>query len=252
LPDDRAIEMTERLLREAGIGPGMHVLDVGCGPGKVTFMLARIVGEGGRVVGIDRNEHALAKARAQASENGLANTSFVNADLMAPPPAEPGYDAIVGRRVLMYQPDRLAVVRALARVVRPGGVVAFQETDASMVPAAMTPHPLHDKAYGWLWETIAREGATRSMGLELPVVLREAGLVVGGIRAEAIVQVAGRRHHTASIVRAIVPRIVAHGVATEAEIDIDTLDARLADELERTGAAYVGDMVFCAWATKPA
>ncbi len=251
MTEDRAVEMTERLLRDAGIGPGMRVLDVGCGVGGVTTMAARLVGDEGFVVGIDRNERALERARARAAEASIANVDFVAADLMAAPVDSGPYDAIVGRRVLMYQPDRVAVLRALVQVLRPGGVVAFQEVDATMVPASTTAHPLHDQVNRWLWQTVEREGATTSMGFELPGALEAAGLEIGGLWAEAIVQVAGRRHHTATIVRAVLPRIVAHGVASEEELDVETLDARLDEELRRTGSAYVGDMVFCAWARRP-
>ncbi len=82
-------------------------------------------------------------------------------------------------------------------------------------------------------------------------VLEAAGLDVAAVRAEAIVQTADRRHPTAAIVRAMLPRIVAHGVTSAASIDIDTLDARLAAELRQTRAAYASDMVFSAWAKKP-
>ena len=47
-------------------------------------------------------------------------------------------------------------------------------------------------------------------------------------------------------------RIVAHGVATAAEMDVDTLEERLTEERERTDATYVVDLAFGAWARKPA
>ncbi|MRG97666.1 methyltransferase domain-containing protein [Polyangium spumosum] len=243
--------MTERLLRDAGVGAGMRVLDAGCGRGDVTFLVARLVGDGGRVLGIDRDTGALSIARERARELGLSNVEFMEADLAAPDPDRHGFDAVVGRRVLMYQADRVAAVRALSAALRPGGVMVFHEVDATMVPASRTPLPLHAQVHRWMWETVAREGATTSMGFELPFVLEEAGLVVEDVRAEAVVQTAKARHGGAPILRAMMPRIVGHGVATEAEIDVDTLDERLADELRRSNAVYIGDMVFGAWARKP-
>ncbi len=50
---------TRRLLARAGIEPGMRVLDVGCGPGDVSFLLSELVGDGGSVVGVERDEQAL-------------------------------------------------------------------------------------------------------------------------------------------------------------------------------------------------
>jgi hypothetical protein len=54
------------------------------------------------------------------------------------------------------------------------------------------------------------------------------------------------------IIRVMLPRILEHGVATEAEIDVDTLDERLAAECAAANATYVGDMAFGAWARVPA
>jgi len=248
---DRVDEMTERLLRDAGVGAGMRVFDVGCGRGDLTFLVARLVGDGGRVLGMDRDPRPLSIARDRARELGLANVELIEGDITAPDPERIGFDAVVGRRVLMYQADRVAAVRTLAAALRPGGLMVFQEVDTTMVPASRTPLPLHEQAHRWMWETVAREGATTSMGFELPGVLEEAGLVVEQVRAEAIVQTAKARHVAATIVRAMLPRIVGHGVATEAEIDVDTLDTRLAEELQRSNATYIGDMIFGAWARKP-
>src|SRR3954471_21651332 len=62
--------VTRRLIRECGIGPGMRVLDIGCGAGDVSMLLAETVGETGRVVAFDREARVIetAKARALAAE----------------------------------------------------------------------------------------------------------------------------------------------------------------------------------------
>jgi len=70
---------TERLFRDAGIGPGQHVLDVGSGVGDVALLASGLVGETGRVVGVDRDANALAKARARAAR--AANVRFIETDL---------------------------------------------------------------------------------------------------------------------------------------------------------------------------
>lgn len=247
---DRVTELTERLLREAGISAGMRVLDVGCGRGDLTFMAARLVGASGSVLGVDRDERALEAARARKRELAFEHVDFAAADVTAPPPGP--YDAVIGRRVLMYVPDRVRAMRALAEVLVPGGLAVFQEVDATMLAATSGVHPLHERTKRWIWDTVIREGVTTSMGLELPSTFAAAGLELQRIRAEAIVQVAGRRHVTAAIVRAMLPRIVEHGVASEEEIQIETLEERLADELRHSDTAWIGDVVFGAWAKKPA
>ncbi len=62
--------VTRRLIRDCGIGPGMRVLDIGCGAGDVSMLLAEVVGEAGTVIAFDRESRAIeiAKARALAAE----------------------------------------------------------------------------------------------------------------------------------------------------------------------------------------
>ncbi len=89
------------------------------------------------------------------------------------------------------------------------------------------------------------------MGLGLATALTRAGFAVEGLRAEAIVQTAMTHYPAASIVRAMLPRIVRQGVATEQEIDVDTLDQRMFDERVKADTTSVGELVFGAWARKP-
>jgi ubiquinone/menaquinone biosynthesis C-methylase UbiE len=245
---DVAGAMMDRLLVDAGIGAGMRVLDVGCGYGDVSFRIARLVGAQGQVVSVDRDPAALAVARQRARELELQQIEFVESDLCALAPEHGQFDAIVGRRVLMYQRDAVEAIRQLARALRPGGRMVFQEIDSTMVPASIVSLPLHERVHRWIWQTVEREGANIHMGFELASVLERAGLTVEHVRAEAIVQTPTIAHVTGGIVRAILPRIVQQGVATEAEIDAETLDQRLAAERQAANATYVGDMAFGAWA----
>src|SRR5258708_16405829 len=104
---------TERLFRDAGIGPGQRVLDVGSGVGDVAFRVARLVGPTGEVVGIDLDGTALEKARVRASQLGLRNVRFVESDVSAAP-AGTLFDAVVGRLILQFLPDPAAALRSLA------------------------------------------------------------------------------------------------------------------------------------------
>jgi SAM-dependent methyltransferase len=214
-------------------------------------MLASLVGDDGEVVGIDRDAGVLEVARVSADELGLRNISFVTGDFCAPSPELGDFDAVVGRRVLMYQPDPVGAVRGLVRVVRPGGFVVFQELDTTMVPASLAPLPLHRRVHDWIWRTVEGEGADVHMGFRLESVLIGAGLREVEVRAEAIVQTPCTPSTAGAIVRAMTPRIVRQGVATEAELDVDTLDGRLMKERRDANATYVGDMVFGAWARRP-
>src|ERR1700756_5607575 len=72
----RLAPVTERLLREAGIGPGHRVLDLGSGVGDVAMLAARLVGPSGEVVAIERDRKSIAKASARVAEAGFHNVSF--------------------------------------------------------------------------------------------------------------------------------------------------------------------------------
>jgi hypothetical protein len=142
-------------------------------------------------------------------------------------------------------------VRALARALRPGGLIVFQEHDSTLGPVSLTALPLHEQVHGWIWQTVAREGANVHMGFNLASTLERAGLTVGQIRAEAIVQTPSAHHPVGAILRAMLERIERHGVATREQIDVATIDQRLADERQQANATYIGEMVFGAWANKP-
>src|SRR4051812_42025726 len=94
--------LTEYIFRSAGIGPGMRVLDVGCGVGDVAFLVATLVGPTGSVTGIDRNADAVEVARTRARELGLSSITFEGHSIEDYLPREP-FDAVVGRLVLVYQ-----------------------------------------------------------------------------------------------------------------------------------------------------
>jgi SAM-dependent methyltransferase len=244
-------EFTTRLLVDAGVRAGMRVLDIGCGPGDVTILAASLVGAAGFVVGVDRNEGAIAVARQRAQLVSSA-PAFVHADIDSLPDDLGSFDAIVGRRVLMYQTDQIRAVRLLMERLAPDGLIVFQEADMSMLPARIVPLPLHEQALGWLRQMLAAEGADTQMGFHLYDVLAQAGLVVEGVRAEAIVQTPGQPNTLGDIIKAVWPRLVEHTIATAAEIDADTIQQRLDAERAATNATYIGDMMFGAWARKPA
>ena len=123
---------TRMIFAEAGIRPGMRVLDLGCGAGDVTFVVADLVGPGGSVIGVDHSPDALARARLRAAQRGLTQAQFVEGDIHDPAPGGP-FDAIVERLVLWLVPDPAALLRRQATVLRPGGLIVPIEADLSMI-----------------------------------------------------------------------------------------------------------------------
>jgi len=247
---DSVDEMTLRMLVDAGIGPGMRVLDVGCGSGDVSLLLAKLIGEDGQIVGIDRDGPSLEIARERVRKLHLPNITFIQGDICAMSPGLGPFDAVVGRRVIMYLPDPVDAIKKIAVTLRPNGVVAFVEHDGTMVPGRLKHLPLQEQVSGWIRKTIEREGADIHIGFNLPHIFEQAGLTVEHIRAEAIIQTPKTQYPTVAIIRAMLPRIIQKGVATEEEIDLATLEQRLFDERTKANSIYVSDMVFTVWARK--
>src|SRR5215216_184629 len=70
-------EITERFLRDVGIREGQKVVDVGCGSGYVSFLLAKLVGPNGQVIAVDQSSQAITFAEARAKQNAVENVQFV-------------------------------------------------------------------------------------------------------------------------------------------------------------------------------
>lgn len=108
---------TRVILEAAGIGVGMRVLDLGSGIGDMAFVAADLVGASGAVLGIDGSPEPVARANLRAQQRRLDNVRFVVGDIHDPAPDGP-YDAIIGRLVLMYVPDPVAVIRTQVSALR--------------------------------------------------------------------------------------------------------------------------------------
>jgi ubiquinone/menaquinone biosynthesis C-methylase UbiE len=174
---------TEGFFRDAGIGSGLRVLDIGSGVGDVAMLVARMAGPSGSVVGVERDAVSIGRARARAAEAGLDNVSFTESDVSQISSDGP-FDAVVGRFILMFLPDPVAVLRTLSHVVRPGGVVAFQEP--SWVPFfQLSAHlPLWTACASLAHQALGRAGANPEMGPALYRAFQEAGLPAPKVHME--------------------------------------------------------------------
>ncbi len=245
---------TRQVLKDAGITTGMNVLDVGCGPGDVSLIAAELVGETGSVLGVDINATILQLAQARAQEAGFKRLSFLAGNIHELP-LDQEYDAIVGRLILQHLPDRLAVLRRLTQHLRPGGIVAFQEYDLSPQDSLFyPPSPLVEKNYAWVVEVFQRLGAEARMGMKLHSTFLEAGLPAPRLYYEAAIGSGPDwtgYEVLANTVRAILPLLVKFGIATEAEVDIETLADRIRQEnVSQQGVARLPTLI-SAWARSP-
>jgi ubiquinone/menaquinone biosynthesis C-methylase UbiE len=114
----------DALADRAGVGPDTRVLDVGTGTG---FIAAGLAPRAGSVVGVDSSPAMLAVAAANVRALGLGNVTLVEGGLDALPLAADSVDAAVANMVLHHAPDPTAMLTEMARVVRPGGIVAVTD-----------------------------------------------------------------------------------------------------------------------------
>ena len=245
-------DITLRWLERAGIGPGMSVVDVGCGPGDVAQLAADLVGPTGSVVGVDGSPEALALARSRTEAAGLDTVRYEKADIGSWTP-DGMVDAIFGRLILMHLPDPAAVLTRLAGFVRPGGVLAFQ--DVVLATRRAEPDlPLVRAFNGWALETLRRAGLPTDMGLRLAAVFREAGLpepdLMAGQPVERGPDALGYSI-MAGDVNSLLPRMEALGVSTASEVDPETFERRLRSEATASDAVLLSPLMVGAWTRVP-
>ncbi|HEY1915900.1 MAG TPA: methyltransferase domain-containing protein [Streptosporangiaceae bacterium] len=242
---------TEHLFRLAGIGPGMSVADVGCGPGDVTALIARMVGPAGFVTGIDMDPAMLRAAARDTAAAGLGNVAFREAVLPCVPVEQP-VDALVGRLILMHLDDPAAAVRQLARHVRPGGIICFQDV-AITATRTVPPLPLAGQCVDWLKAAFRVGGREPDFGERLPAILRAAGFPAPQVAAAVPAGGADSLNyaHLAAGVAVLLPLIEASGVARRCDVAVDTLLPRLQAEARAAAGTLYSAELIGAWVRVP-
>lgn len=244
-------DLTEHVFRLGGLESGMQVLDIGCGVGDVSFLAANLVGPTGKVIGVDKSPEAIALASQRAAQAGLSNVYFLNKDLTELSLDEP-VDAVVGRLVLMYFADPALLLRRLLNFLKPGGLVIFQEIDGEGIKSEPSGKLL-EITRSKLKQTFVRAGLDIQTGLKLAQIYQEAGLprpkMILGARVEhgpdsevysALTQLVG----------SVLPLMERTGIATAAELNLDTLADRLRDEAVALNATLTYLQFIGAWARK--
>jgi protein-L-isoaspartate O-methyltransferase len=245
-------DLTADVLRRAGIGSGMEVLDLGCGVGDVSVLAARMVGEGGAVLGIDRAASSVEMARRRAAALGARNVRFETAELDAFDSAEM-FDAVIGRFVLLYQPDPIAILRRFRNFLKPNGIMAFQETDmetASQVP----PSETFRRVRSWILGGFTTAGTELNMGSKLPPAFLNAGLPRPTMIAASRVESGPNSPIYAILaqtVQSLLPLLERTGAATVEEVAIDTLAERLLQDAVANESVTFSPRLVGAWSRLP-
>ncbi|MFL1874303.1 methyltransferase domain-containing protein [Hansschlegelia beijingensis] len=241
--------ITRRMLVEAGVAPGMRVLDFGCGNGEVSLLAAELVGPSGAVLGVDRSAEAVAAARDRAAELAVRNVAFIQGDETFREPA--AFDMAVGRYVLIHQASPAQLIQALAECVRPGGTVAFHEpTLRGENPTWPALPPLTA-----LWEAlVAAFGSVLQhpdAGSRLVEHFQQAGMSLPTVFCEAPASGGPESPLYAwygATLRNVVPQLERIGWPRP---DVDRVEERLAEAATAARGQILGPLQFCGWSRVP-
>jgi ubiquinone/menaquinone biosynthesis C-methylase UbiE len=118
--------LTRQTLLKAGIKKSMRCLDVGCGAGSVTRILAEMVGKKGRVTGTDVEEKYLQYCRNYRSQ---PNMNFMQDDISNSRLAKESFDAIYSRFMFVHLKDARKAIHSMKQLVKKGGSIIIEELD---------------------------------------------------------------------------------------------------------------------------
>lgn len=240
---------TRMLMQAAGIRPGLRVLDLGTGLGHVARIAGEMVGPDGAVVGLDESGDALAVARRRAETDAVGNVSFVEGDVRVWESPEP-FDVVVGRLILFHLHDPVAAVRHQLRHLRAGAGV-FLAIDFDMGSARTEPPvSLATDALAWAARAFEAAGASPRIGARLGAILAHAGVRdVTSLGIQVYLQPGdpAAARLLGGVVRSLGLAIVHHGIASEAQLELPTIERRLGAALAEADAVLLPPTVAAAW-----
>lgn len=239
------------LFDEIGVRSGWRVVEIGCGPQGCLGLLSQRVGATGRVVGVERSAEQVESARQFVAASHWANVEVLCADGRATGLPAGTFDLATSRLVLVNVPEPQQILDEMVRLTRPGGFVAFHEPDSSTARID-PPHPAQIRLLELLERYAAMNGIDRVIGLRVPRMLREAGLV--DVRVNSLVHTYppghGRRMLLLDFVENARSRVLEKGLIAEAELN--ELTGALRRHLEDPGTLVVSSLFLQVWGRKPA
>jgi len=221
---------TSQLLKKVGFRKRMTCLDVGCGGGHVTLLMASMVGPEGKVTGTDADEQIIALAQEGADTAKLDNVEFRQGDACTCQWHEE-YDLAYARFLLSHLSEPERCLAAMVRACRPRGAIVVEDIDFS--GSFCYPHCAAYERYVEVYQKVVqRRGGDANIGPKLPALLRKAGAEGVQVNVVQPTHVQGEGKLMASItMERISGSVVSEGLATEEEVEqiINGLNAAAAD-----------------------
>ncbi|APX03598.1 methyltransferase domain-containing protein [Arthrobacter sp. QXT-31] len=158
----------------ADLTEGEEVLDLGSGSGMDAFVAALTVGPGGRVVGLDMTEEQNAKAENLRMSAGFPQVTFTQGHIEELPFRDASFDCVISNGVINLSPDKNAVFREAARVLRPGGRLAITDivTEKQLTPQIVCNTDLWAACIGGAAQTDTYQQAITDSGFILEKLRR--------------------------------------------------------------------------------
>lgn len=161
--------------------PGMRMLDCGCGPGTLTAGFAQCVAPG-ETIGIDREAAQFAETAKAAADEHISNLRFETGDIYALPFADESFDVVFASAVLGSLGEPSRVVAEMARVLKPGGIMALKEFDHGG-DIIWPQSPLLAQSTEFYHGLRKHNGHAEDCGRKLRGLITEAGCDVHYLRA---------------------------------------------------------------------
>ena len=208
------------LLDQIGIRPGWRAVDIGCGPIGILNLLSQRVGQGGMVIGLEREQRFVEMARSEITKRGLGNVKMVQADGLNTGLEKGSFDVVHERLVLINVSAREAFLTEMLSLLRPGGTMALEDVD-NVSWLCQPPHPSWDILLNAFHNVFHAGGGDAFVGRRLPALLHAAS--VRNIRTKVTVETPPlgdyRRTHLISLVDSIRDKIIARGLLKEADLN---------------------------------
>jgi SAM-dependent methyltransferase len=238
------------LFDQIGIRQGARVVEIGCGPRGCLDLLSERVGANGKVIGVERSAEHVARARKFVTDNLMTNIEVLCVDARETGLHEASFDLATARLVLVNVPQPEMIVKEMVRLVRPGGVVALHEPD-STTQRYDPPLPAQNRLLQHLNTYAELNDIDRTIGLKIPRMLREAGLV--DVRVNPFVHIYppghGRRMLLLEFVDNARSRILEKSLIGKSELD--DLTAALKNHLEDPDTLVLSSVFIQAWGRIP-